>query len=300
MILKNDTMHLQLADPTAPDLYYRGQRFTLPGMVIAARWKAVDLFTEMGLPDRDPEVHDHVGGTAEEFDMQTPPDYNETPVGGAFMKIGVGLLRRETNEVYRFSGRYHMVQAPNNLVDARDRQTVVFSQTLREENGDRGYRLVVMVGLQANGFTISRGLENLGRRSLETEHYSHNFIQIGGLPVGPDYRVHWSVPLEIAQSHSREDTMLAQPTGVSFAAIPSGHYHYTSKPGSGLPPRRPIQLEHQPRNLRLRIGNDRPLHRLAIWGEANVICPEPFVKLHIAPGETVAWTTTYTIGSIDR
>ncbi len=300
LILENERLQLHLPDPTAAEPYYQGQRFTLPGMVIGARWQGVDMFTELGLPNRNPKAHDHVGGTAEEFDINGPADYDDTPVGGAFMKIGVGLLRREDDGNYRFSRAHEVVRAPKNEVEVLDRQTIRFIQTLEDTDGDRGYLLRVTVQLQENGFTVSRTLQNLGGQPLETEHYSHNFIQIDGLPVGPDYRIHWPIPLEVAQANSRQNVMTAEPTGISFAAIPEGHYYYASEAGSGLPADQPIKLDQLERGLRLRIINDRPLHRVAIWGGADVICPEPFVKLLIAPGETIAWNTTYEIAGIEE
>jgi hypothetical protein len=41
------------------------------------------------------------------------------------------------------------------------------------------------------------------------------------------------------------------------------------------------------------ILTDQPLLRLVFYSSGGVLAPEPFVKLDIAPGESMTWTTTY-------
>ncbi len=293
-LLQNDNLRIVMPNPTADVPYYQGRRFTLPGMVIAADWQGTPLFTQIGSP-RNPLHHDHVGGTAEEFDINGPAGYEQTPVGGSFMKIGVGFLERESDANYRFSHLYPIVQKPDNSVRRIDGQTLRFVQTLREEDGERGYRLEIKVELRGNGFNLVRSLQNLGRQTLTTEHYSHNFSLIGRLEVGPGYRVEWQTPVEIATANTREGTLIADENTIRFTRAPEGAYYYASAAGSGLPADEPIRLVQENAGLSLAIASDRPLHRIAIWGRPDVICPEPFVKLSIEPGETEQWTTSYTI-----
>lgn len=289
--LSNDRLRLLVPDPTLEQPYYQAQRFTLPGMVVAAEWKGLPIFKENGNP-HDPKVHNHVGGTAEEFDINGPAGYDSTPVGGSFMKIGVGLLKRVAEVPYRFSHTYPVVQVPVNTVEAVDRNALKFTQTLEDVEGGRGYRLVIDVRLLDDGFVVERSLTNLGTSPIETEHYSHNFIQIGDKPVGLDYRVSWTTP--VAYRERVGEDLRESPTGVGFRQSPTGKFYLASESGSGLAANEPIVLSNDRLGLELMITSDQPVHRLAVFGRSDLICPEPFVKLTAAPGKTVFWKTTYT------
>ncbi len=290
-VLSNDQLRLLVPDPTLEQPYYQAQRFTLPGMVVALEWNGIPIFKENGNP-HDPQVHNHVGGTAEEFDINGPADYDSTPVGGSFMKIGVGLLRRVAEVPYRFSHTYPVVQAPVNTVEALDRHTLKFTQTLEDAEGGRGYRLVIYVRLLEDGFAIERSLTNLGSSPIETEHYSHNFALIGGKAVDADYRVQWANPVAIKETVGA--SMISTSTEVAFSGPLSEGFYYASEPGIGLPAGEPIMLSHESLGVRLSITNDAPLYRLAVFGRSNLICPEPFVRLTVPAGATIPWKTTYT------
>lgn len=287
----NENLRLVLPDPTLAEPYYQAHRFTLPGMVVAAEWKGIQVFKEIGSP-RDPLVHNHVGGTAEEFDINGPADYDKTPVGGSFMKIGVGLLQRVEDVPYRFSHSYPMVKAPINQVERIDGQTLKFIQTLEDTEGARGYELVLYVQVQDSGFSIERRLTNLGESPIETEHYSHNFSQIGGKPVDAAYGVHWTTPVAIKDAIG--EGMRASPTGVTFSNDLPGRYYVASEPGIGLPANEPLLLSHTSLGLEMSITNDLPLYRLAVFGREDLICPEPFVKMTVPPAGSIAWKTTST------
>jgi len=41
------------------------------------------------------------------------------------------------------------------------------------------------------------------------------------------------------------------------------------------------------------ITTDQPLSKLVFYSSGGVLCPEPFVRVAIAPGQTREWTTTY-------
>jgi len=289
--ISNERVRLILPDPTLATPYYQAHRFTQPGMVIAAEWKGIPIFQEIGEP-RDPGMHNHVGGTAEEFDINGPADYKATPVGGAFMKIGVGMLQRVKDVPYRFSHTYPMVQVPINEVEKVNQQTLKFIQTLRDSEGARSYQLVIVVRVVDDGFVIDRQVYNLGTTPIETEHYSHNFSLIAGKHVDSDYKVHWTSPVSYKEKLGDEAT--ASPTGITFSKTPSDRFYFASEPGINFPANEAITLSHVSAGVTISIAIDRPLHRIAIFGRADVICPEPFVVLSVPPGENVSWSTSYT------
>jgi hypothetical protein len=295
--MQNSSIQLTLADPTAANPVYVGQRFTLPGMVTHASWKGIPFLVPFAMPD-DRFPGNHVGGTAEEFDLPGPADYESAPVGGTFMKVGVGILKRDDAEPYQFSLPREVVIAPENTVVSSGEQETTFLQTLEDPEGGRGYRLEISVTLEEDGFTVRRLLANTGTRPLRTEHYTHNFCNLANKPVGPGCEVAWTTPVEKDKLVSGGDAMLATPRGLTFAKSPEGQYYLSSTTGSGFPACEPITVTQHEAGIQLSIVTNRPLHRIAVWGNIEVISPEPFVMLEIAPGESAAWSTTYKLAKL--
>ena len=69
--MKTSEWTLGVADPTQEDAYYQSQRFVLAGMVPNLEWSGERLDGSI-VEKRDPEVHDHVSGLADEFDIEVP------------------------------------------------------------------------------------------------------------------------------------------------------------------------------------------------------------------------------------
>lgn len=43
----------------------------------------------------------------------------------------------------------------------------------------------------------------------------------------------------------------------------------------------------------VRVSGDRPLLKAVFWSDKKSVCPEPFVKIDLAPGEEFAWSLFY-------
>lgn len=296
--MQNASIKLTLADPTASQPIYTGQRFTLPGMVVDGSWKGIPFLVPFAIPN-DYSPDNQVGGTAEEFDLPGPADYDSAAVGGTFMKIGVGILRRDDAELYKFSLPREVVIAPANSIISSGKTSTTFLQTLEDPMGGRGYRLEICVSLREDGFTVRRELANTGKHPLRTEHYTHNFCKIADHPVGPAYEVGWTSPIVEDKVITGGGAMLPTPHGLKFAKPPQGHFYLSGK-CSGFPADEPIVVTQRDVGIQLSIATSSPLHRIAVWGTIEVISPEPFVLLEIPPGKSAKWSTTYQLEKLDE
>jgi hypothetical protein len=61
-----------------------------------------------------------------------------------------------------------------------------------------------------------------------------------------------------------------------------------------------IRLENHMTGAGLRITCDRPLSKLVYWGSPKTLCPEPYVRVKVQPGETFTWRITYEFYICDR
>src|SRR5262245_25396796 len=192
-VLEGNGLKLTLYLPDAKAGYYRGTRFDWSGVVATAEVSGHTVFGYWK-PTHDPANHDDVPGTAEEFSHDEPLGYAEAPVGGTFLKIGVGLLEKPAEPRYRFSYNYKIVKPGEWAVKAGGR-SVEFRQELAHPAG-YGYRYVKVVRLSdaGRGFVIERALTNTGTKRIVTDHYGHNFLTVDNDPIGPNYALRFAFP----------------------------------------------------------------------------------------------------------
>jgi hypothetical protein len=43
----------------------------------------------------------------------------------------------------------------------------------------------------------------------------------------------------------------------------------------------------------IRVTCDQPLEKLVFWACSTTVCPEPYIKLKIVPGEEIKWNIYY-------
>jgi hypothetical protein len=55
----------------------------------------------------------------------------------------------------------------------------------------------------------------------------------------------------------------------------------------------PITLTHTGTGIQLRIEGNAPFEKVNVWGMSRVICPEPFIRIRLKPGESKTWFARY-------
>src|SRR3954468_4633274 len=90
-VLEGGGVKLTVDLPDAKTGFYRGTRFDWSGVVATAEVGGHTVFGYWKVT-HDPANHDDVPGPAEEVGHAEPLNYTAAPVGGTFVKIGVGEL----------------------------------------------------------------------------------------------------------------------------------------------------------------------------------------------------------------
>jgi len=89
-ILKSNNLKVAIDFPLEN---YKGSRFDWSGKISSIRFENLPLTT---IEDTGSKDVDFLGkGLYNEFGITSPIGFEETPVGGWFHKIGVGLLKKE-------------------------------------------------------------------------------------------------------------------------------------------------------------------------------------------------------------
>jgi hypothetical protein len=279
---------IDLPDPAAG--YYRGPRFDWSGIVATAEVGGHTVFGYWK-STHDPANHDDVPGTAEEFSHDEPLGYAAAPVGGTFVKIGVGELVKPNEPKYHFAHRY--VVKPAAWQVATGERAVEFRQELSHASG-YGYRYTKRVELAPGGFVIRRTLANTGTKPIDTDHYGHHFMTVDADPVGPNYALRFGFTPRAADPAGLRDVAAIRGDRLVFLKPLATGYVQTRVEGFGdRAADNRVSVEHAPSKLVMTIVNDRPLLKLNVWSMKTTLCPEPFVRVQVEPGRETTWSTRY-------
>lgn len=313
-LLQSGSLVVEVGDPNSPNcLWNKGLRFSPVANVLRAQLDGRDfLYSPVG-----GGALTYLGGLPMEFDIgqeafqPDPPGYNEGANGDPFLKIGVGILRRDTS-AYNFSTNYPVVElARTTATWARDR--VHFVQTLSGNAKGYSCRLEEDLIVKNDRLIMSYNLRNAGTKRFTAEQYLHNFVCFSGRTVGPNVKVSfpyaftaspdvtpWSLPGKV-----RSILPAAQPDVVRIAnavvylnKISSVPKIWIYKPPEYTGPDL-LAAEHTETSQRLIIEASIPATYVGIWTTDYQVSPEQFLQITLAPGEEARFTRTYTFRTGD-
>jgi len=256
-----------------------------------------------------------MGGLPMEFDIgqesfqPDPPGYNEGSNGSPFIKIGVGILGRNSS-AYNFSSNYQIVElARTETTWESDR--VNFVQTLSGTANGYSYRLAEDVIVKNDRIIMDYVLTNTGTRTFTTEQYLHNFLTFGQRNVGPNYRVYlpyamtaspqvqqWEPPVWMLAGRGFKwvddnPAMVSLENMVLYTqTISSVPKTWIYKPDDYLGPDA-IAVEQSDLGQRVIIDSSLRSAYVGIWTTSYQVSPEQFVIVTLAPGEHAEFTRTY-------
>jgi len=333
------TAVIMLPDPT--NGFYRGVRFDWAGSVACATVNGHKFWGEWFAPaPYNATRSDGVMGPAEEFRVadssldHTGPNgtlfvkpgangYNEAKPGDAFLKPGVGMLKRIDEKDYSYGTNYPILDG-GTWTNSHTSTSVSSKQVLKGSNG-YAYEYEKVMSLDKNGTTLSitHHLKNTGTKPIQTFIYNHDFFQFDDEPTnsGIVVRFPWKPDASdlqgaLAKANGNEIDFTDPPPPSPPPAAPVAPAG-SAAPG-GAPGRRggggggggrgsmgyltgfsnkvsdfDITVENTKTGVGVEETSDTPLARLYFWSQAKVVCPEGYIAVDIAPGKTQSWTLHY-------
>ena len=196
--------------PDAECGYYRGTRFDWSGVVRDLRSRGHRYVSEWQ-PRHDSLRHDGLTGPADEF---TQIGYEQARPGQEFLKIGVGTLRRFSDQPYdRF--RLYEIAEPGIREVTAERDRVEFRHRLLSDEYGYDYRKTLRL-TDAPGLRIEYTLKNLGPAPLTGHVYNHNFFTPDRMATGPDTSIHFPFRPE-GTWREAYDSVALTPDGIAFS-----------------------------------------------------------------------------------
>ena len=315
--ISNGELHATVYLPDGRRGFYRGTRFDWAGIVSALAYRGHQYYGQW-YTRSDPRVHDFafegesndivtstcctIIGPVEEFKTNEKAlGFDEARVGGTFIKIGVGMLRKDS-ETYDVFKQYELVDAGKWTIRTYS-DSVEFTQELDDPASGYAYvyrKTVRMVPGRAE-MVLEHHLKNTGRLPIRSSVYGHNFLMLDRQTIGPDFTI--IVPFQI---HS------PQPPNKDVAEIRGNRFVYLRElagrdivmaPLAGFSDSRrdnEVRIENRRVGAGMVIRGDHPLSHMFLWSIRSVLAVEPFITMAIPPGDEFDWNVTYdyyTLGS---
>lgn len=306
--ITNGPLRAKVYLPDAQNGFYRGTRFDWSGVVATLAYAGHNYYGPW-VARLEPQVYDFefrgaeiIGspcssavGPVDEFKNGTSAvGFDEAKIGGTFIKIGVGVLRKQGAKYDPYT-LYDIVDHGKWTVKTHA-DSVEFTQELADPASGYGYIYHKTVRLVAGKpqMVLEHRLKNTGRRALEGSVYNHNFLVLDGQTVGPDFSVAFPFPIhspeppspQLAELRGKNFVYLKELTGKDVAAAPLEGFGGTAGDNE-------VRIENRRQGAGMLIRGNRPLASLYLWSIRSVLAVEPYVAYSIEPGQEFDWNVTY-------
>ena len=291
-ILKSNSLKVGIDLPLEN---YKGSRFDWSGKISSIRFKDLPLTTIEDAGSKD--VNFLGKGLYNEFGITNPLGYNETPKGGWFHKIGVGLLKKEHKQ-YLFH-RKHVIRPAHFDITYEDRKIIIICKS--ELVNGYSYILKKEISISENSFTINYFLHNTCEKKIITDEYVHNFMAINNALIGEDYTLKFPFPINSSlfdETVNSENKVEIGLDNVTFNKTPEKQFFFSNLTGG-----KELQAEWILTNLKANVGikefGSFKTDKINLWGWKHVISPELFFKISVDPKETVEWSRKFDVFKIN-
>ena len=273
--------------------YYRGTRFDWSGVMPKLEFNGHSYFGKW-FETYDAKVHESVMGPVEDFE---PIGYDKAKIGESFIKIGVGSLTKPLEPKYAKFKTYK-ISDPGEWRIKENPNSILFHHSLNKGDYPYEYEKSITLTKDKAEMVLKHKLTNTGNSTIETEVYNHNFFYLDSMNIGPGYSVKFSFKLIPEADKFVGIGEFAKIDGNSIVYTKSlkKNDHVLIKYLTGFDSDKSeydIQIENKSSGAGVRITGDRPMSRLIFWSAEKAVCPEPYIRLKLAPEETATWKITY-------
>jgi len=291
-IIKNNTLEVAIDTPLEK---YKGSRFDWSGKISSIKFENLPLTTVENTESKN--INFLGKGLYNEFGITSPVGFEETPVGGWFHKIGVGLLKKQHKE-YLFH-RNHLIKPADFDITYKNQKIKIICKS--ELINGYCYVLKKEITISENSFTIDYLLQNTGEKKIVTDEYVHNFMAINNALIGEDYTLKFPFPInpslfdETVNSENKVEIGL---DNITFNKTPEKQFFFSNLTGG-----KELQAEWMLTNLKTGVGikevGNFKTNKINLWGWGHVISPELFFKISVDPKKTIEWSRKFEVFKIN-
>lgn len=287
LYLKNSHLEVLIGKPME---LYHGTRFDHSGNILQVTLNGKHTFCTTEKTAYLPEFG---FGLLNEFDIDGPQAFEETPSGKHFLKLGVGSLLKPDSEAYNFFRNYEML--PQAFSINQHTQKIIFSM-VNQSAALANIQYQKVISLQQNQLLIEYQLKNNGSVTLKTGEYAHNFLSINQAGISPNYLLEFNFKLEPAQFeeiHVTASIMNFKDNKLDWTTTVENEFFIRRLNGlhnSG----KWWQLTNLSEGAGMKEEVSFDARLVNLWGSSHVVSPELFNDLLLAPGQSASWWRKYT------
>jgi|GEM_PF-1035993 len=283
-VLSNGLVTASVALPDPVRGFYRGPRFDPSSMITSLTADGHSYFGVNASGPRNPVGNDHGAGPAEEF--YEVLGFDEVKIGEPFLKIGVGLLEKPLAKNYFFGDLYWPLKKFEWKWEVKESQIdLVQTGALRGWGYTYQKQIRLLEGQRV--LEIHYNLINTGERQLTTSQYAHSFIRLDNQPTDKRYAVTFAgrvkplgpLPTAATFTDGKRFTMPGDTMFIPLAGFRGVGDNRTT-----------VAL---PNGTGITVSGDFTPFRYWLYASAQVVCPESFILIDLAPGENMRWTRRY-------
>lgn len=286
--ISNGIVSAVLYLPDAEKGYYRATRFDWSGAVVDLQAGGHSYFGRW-FPTYDPKKHDAITGPVQEY--VTGQGFDAAKIGGTFIKVGVGVLRKPAEPIRGFPTLELVDHGKWTTKVHKD--SIDFIHVVSDPSSGYGYRYVKTILLPPGKkqMVIRQRIESTGKNPIDTEMYDHNFFVLDKQMSGPDVEVRF--PFQLQASDIRGEGIAVNGDRLNYKSTLEKPVRMQLKGFGSTPSDYDIHVENKKTGAGVRITSDRPLSDLVFWTSPRTTCPEAYIHVHADRGRPMSWQITY-------
>ena len=293
--ISNGLIHAELMLPDSQNGSYRGTRFDWSGIISSLQFGGHEYFGRW-YEHHDPKIHDAITGPVEEFRTNDKGlGYDDAKVGGTFVRIGIGTVRKPEEPAYRAYDTYEIVDAGKWTIH-KHKDRIEFIHRLRSEQGYAYiYRKTVRLVKGKPELLIEHSLKNTGHKAFETTQYNHNFFVIDHEVVGPDVVAKFVFTPVPTRGFANRAEVQGQEIVFPHALVGKNGV-FSELTGSSRDVKNKdydFRVENLKSGAGVHITSGQALEKVNFWAISTVAAVEPYILLRIEPGQESRWTIRY-------
>jgi len=277
-----------------PNEGYNSSRFDYTGKIAVVRFKNILI---SGSERSSPESKNQFGrGFYNEFGIDTALGFEETPIGSWFHKIGIGLLLKEDNDYQ--SNKTYKIQPAAFLTKIESDSLKIICKS--EQINNYSYILIKTIKVYESSFRIDYQLKNIGTKEIITDEYAHNFISFDQELINSNYFLKFPfafLPESFDKTVNSENKVQVGDKEFRFTEPPNNQFFFSNLSG-GEKVEAAWELSNFKSKISLRETGSFATNKINLWGWKHVISPELFHQISVKPGQSAAWSRTYTLSEI--
>lgn len=299
IFLTNDRLRVEISEPgERPNDTHRFDRAGYISNVV------LDGDTHFGANEPMNLRHPSSGGRG--LCCEFSGDFSQgTAIGDYFPKLGVGLIKQDSNQGYRFDYTYPEVTPyPVSFT-----HTATSAEFVTEALPCRGIAATIRktITIEDNRLILEGEITNVGERVIETEEYCHNFLSIDGMAISPDYRLELPDMPDLGTERLEgwggydHNNFIADGHAIRFDKCETDvSLSLLSTDGIAEQDTFTWKLLHKGAKASVTgIDSVKPTN-LLLWATDHIVSPEIIQTIRIAPGESHQWKRCWIFEAQER